>query len=54
MVTGEAVISNALMKDIFMEAATNQPILGGDYREDIYRPVAKGLTDKIIETIKMT
>lgn len=30
MVTGEAVISNALMKDIFINAATNQPILGGE------------------------
>lgn len=30
MVTGEAVISNALMKDIFIKAATNQPVLGGE------------------------
>lgn len=30
MVTGEAVISNALMRDIFVAAATNQPILGGE------------------------
>lgn len=30
MVTGEAVISNALMKEIFIEAATNQPVLGGE------------------------
>lgn len=30
MVTGEAVISNEIMKDIFINAATNQPILGGE------------------------
>ena len=30
MITGEAVVSNALLKDIFAEAATNQPILGGE------------------------
>lgn len=30
MVTGEAVISNAVMKEIFIEAATNQPVLGGE------------------------
>lgn len=30
MVTGEAVISNEIMKDIFIKAATNQPILGGE------------------------
>lgn len=30
MVTGEAVISNALMKDIFIKAATNQHVLGGE------------------------
>lgn len=30
MVTGEAVISNALMRDIFISAATNQSILGGE------------------------
>lgn len=30
MVTGEAVISNKIMKQIFINAATNQPILGGE------------------------
>lgn len=30
MITGEAVISNALLKKIFSEAATNQPVLGGE------------------------
>lgn len=30
MVTGEAVISNAVMKDIFIKAATNQQVLGGE------------------------
>lgn len=30
MVTGEAVISNEIMKKIFIEAATNQPVLGGE------------------------
>lgn len=30
MVTGEAVISNTLMKEIFINAATNQPVLGGE------------------------
>lgn len=30
MVTGEAVISNQIMKEIFIKAATNQPILGGE------------------------
>ena len=30
MITGEAVISNALVKEIFIEAATNQPVLGGE------------------------
>lgn len=30
MVTGEAVISNDIMKEIFIKAATNQPILGGE------------------------
>lgn len=30
MITGEAVISNVLIKEIFIEAATNQPILGGE------------------------
>ncbi len=30
MVTGEAVISNEIMKDIFIRAATNQPVLGGE------------------------
>lgn len=30
MVSGEAVISNALMKEIFINAATNQPVLGGE------------------------
>lgn len=30
MVTGEAVISNAIMKEIFVKAATNQPVLGGE------------------------
>ena len=30
MITGEAVVSNALLKDIFTEAATNQPVLGGE------------------------
>jgi nucleoside phosphorylase len=30
MVTGEAVISNEIMKDIFIKAATNQPVLGGE------------------------
>ncbi len=30
MVTGEAVISNDIMKDIFIKAATNQPVLGGE------------------------
>ena len=30
LITGEAVISNALIKSIFMEAATHQPVLGGE------------------------
>lgn len=30
MVTGEAVVSNEIMKDIFIKAATNQPVLGGE------------------------
>lgn len=30
MVTGEAVISNQMMKEIFIKAATNQPVLGGE------------------------
>lgn len=30
MVTGEAVVSNQMMKNIFIKAATNQPILGGE------------------------
>lgn len=30
LITGEAVISNALIKQIFIEAATNQPIHGGE------------------------
>lgn len=30
MVTGEAVISNEIMRDIFIKAATNQPVLGGE------------------------
>lgn len=30
MVTGEAVISNEIMKKIFIKAATNQPVLGGE------------------------
>jgi len=30
MVTGEAVISNEIMKEIFIKAATNQPVLGGE------------------------
>lgn len=30
MVTGEAVISNEIMKEIFINAATNQPVLGGE------------------------
>lgn len=30
MVTGEAVVSNEIMKDIFINAATNQPVLGGE------------------------
>lgn len=30
MITGEAVVSDVLLKEIFMEAATNQPVLGGE------------------------
>ena len=30
LITGEAVISNALIKKIFIEAATHQPVLGGE------------------------
>ncbi len=30
IITGEAVINNAIVKEIFTKAATNQPILGGE------------------------
>ncbi len=30
LITGEAVINNALIKEIFIKASTNQPVLGGE------------------------
>ncbi len=57
LITGEAVISNSLIKKIFIEAATNQPVLGGEmegyglfkecqgYRETIPCLLVKSICD---------